>query len=62
MRYSEWRAEAAKAYLVEKGITPERIRTAPRGDRDPRMPYSQARQASLGNKVRVYVIDPASRP
>lgn len=62
MRYSERRAQAAKDYLIEKGIAPDRVITAPRGDRDPDMPYSEARQASLGNRVKVYVVRPASGP
>jgi outer membrane protein OmpA-like peptidoglycan-associated protein len=62
MRYGKRRAEAAAAYMVERGIDPERIETTSRGDADPRIPNSSIGARSRGNRVEVYLLTPLVSP
>jgi outer membrane protein OmpA-like peptidoglycan-associated protein len=51
------RAEAAKAYLVEKGVAPERIQTVSKGKTEPLVPNSNEENRRKNRRVKIVIIE-----
>jgi outer membrane protein OmpA-like peptidoglycan-associated protein len=47
------RAEAAKAYLVEKGVAPERIQTVSKGETEPIVPNIGEENRRKNRRVKI---------
>ncbi len=54
-RLSERRAEAVKAYLVEHGVAPDRIRTEGRGESEPRASNATPEGRAMNRRVEIYL-------